>query len=243
MLSEYFSIVKNALDVIEKQDVEEINHAVKVIASVVETGSIIHVFGCGHSHMMAEEMFYRAGGLAPVKPILIEELMLHHGGSQSSENERRNGYAETFMHKQDVRSDDVVIVASNSGRNPVPIDVARISREKGAFVIGVTSLKAAENQSSRHKEGCYLKDVVDLVLDNHVEPGDAVFINEPINLSYASTSSVIGMTLLNGIIAQVISNLIDKGIEPPVFKSGNVDGADEYNKQLIKKYRARIPQL
>ncbi|WP_377887244.1 SIS domain-containing protein [Alkalihalobacillus sp. R86527] len=243
MLSEYFAEIKHALDVIENDERQTIDQAVKVMTEVVESGNIIHVFGCGHSHMMAEEMFYRAGGLAPVRPILIEELMLHQGGSKSSKYERMNGFAETFMKEQDIRNGDVVIVVSNSGRNPVPVDVGRISKEKGAFVIGLTSLEASEDQPSRHKEGIYLKDAVDLVLDNHIKPGDTVFSLENRGFSYAPLSSVIGMALLNGIVAQVIDRMIAGGKEPPVFRSGNIDGSDSHNKKLIDDYQARISLL
>lgn len=243
MLSEYFAEIKHALDVIEKDERKKIDQAIKVITEVVESGNIIHVFGCGHSHMMAEEMFYRAGGLAAVRPILIEELMLHQGGSKSSEYERMTGFADTFMQEQDIRNGDAVIVVSNSGRNPVPIDVGRISKEKGAFVIGLTSLGASEDQPSRHKEGLYLKDTVDLVLDNHIKPGDAVFSVESRGFSYAPLSSVIGMSLLNGIVAQVIDELVASGEEPPVFRSGNIDGSDLHNKKLIDAYQERISLL
>ena len=103
---------------------------------------IVHVFGCGHSHMLGEEVFYRAGGLAPVRVIFHEPAMLHEGAVTSSAIERKNDYAVTFMKEEDIRPTDVVIVVSTSGKNPVPIDVALYAKQQGADVIGIGSSNA-----------------------------------------------------------------------------------------------------
>ncbi|MBN8208831.1 SIS domain-containing protein [Bacillus sp. NTK071] len=243
MINEYLSNVKDALEVIEKAETNAINRAAEVIADSIEKGSILHVFGCGHSHMMSEEVFYRAGGLVPIHPIFVENLMLHKGGTRSTLFERKNGYAEAFMPEQDIRQGDVVIVVSTSGRNPVPIDVARISKEKGAFVIGLTSRQASVGQPSRHQKGQYLYEMVDLVLDNHVKQGDAVMHDEEHNISFGSISGILGLTMMNTIVVEAINKLIQRGIDPPIFNSGNIDGSDESNKALIKRYKDRIPLL
>ncbi|WP_283153231.1 SIS domain-containing protein [Guptibacillus hwajinpoensis] len=243
MFHDYFNKIRTSLQVIEEKEAVSIERAAVALADSIENGKIIHVFGCGHSHMMAEEVFYRAGGLVPVRPIFIEDLMLHRGGTRSSALERTNGLAREFMADQDIQKGDVVIVVSTSGRNPVPIDVALLSKERGAYVIGLTSRKASNGQSSRHKEGKYLYDVVDQVIDNHVEVGDAVIQDTENQVSFGSISTVIGMGILNGITVETIHQLIERGITPPVFKSGNVDGSDESNQALIERYKSRIPLL
>ncbi|PFG15408.1 SIS domain-containing protein [Bacillus sp. es.036] len=243
MFSEYFNHINQALQVIEEQEVSAIKRASSAVATSIENGQIVHVFGCGHSHMMAEEVFYRAGGLAPIRPILIEDLMLHRGGLRSSALERTNDLAKEFMAHQDIQRGDVVIVVSTSGRNPVPIDVALLSKERGAYVIGVTSRKASIGQTSRHHSGKYLYEMVDLVIDHQVPSGDATMHNEKNQISFGSTSTILGMAVMNGITVEAIQQLIERGIHPPVFKSGNVDGSDEWNQTLIKKYKSRIPLL
>ncbi|MGA9289578.1 MAG: SIS domain-containing protein [Anaerobacillus sp.] len=243
MFRDYFTKIRTALQVIEEQEEASIKRAASAVSTSIEQGKIVHVFGCGHSHMMAEEVFYRAGGLVPIRPILIEDLMLHRGGTRSSALERTNDLAEGFMANQDIQKGDVVIVVSTSGRNPVPVDVALLSKERGAYVIGLTSRTASIGQPSRQKEGLYLYEAVDLVIDNHVEPGDAV-MQDPENLiSFGSTSTVIGMGIMNAITVEAIHQLIERGIDPPVLKSGNVDGSDESNRVLIEKYKSRIPLL
>ncbi|TKD67704.1 SIS domain-containing protein [Pseudalkalibacillus hwajinpoensis] len=243
MFKEYVSIVKDSLEIIEKEEASAMNLAAEEIANSIVKDRIIHVFGCGHSHMMSEEVFYRSGGLVPIHPIFVEDLMLHKGGTRSTLFERMNGYVEDFMTEQDIRKGDVVIVVSTSGRNPVPVDVARVSKEKGAYVIGLTSRQASVGQPSRHEKGRYLYEVVDLVLDNHVTQGDAVMHDEKHNISFGSISGILGLTIMNAIVVEAIQKLIQRGIEPPVFKSGNIDGSDELNKALINRYKDRIPLL
>lgn len=133
MLSEYFKRVQERFELVENQEGPAMLVAGEKVADAIQAGGIIQLFGCGHSHLLTEEVFYRAGGLVPVKPIFVEPLMLHEGAIQSSQLERKNGYALEFLQEQDFRSGDVVFVISTSGRNPVPVDVALAAREKGGF--------------------------------------------------------------------------------------------------------------
>jgi uncharacterized phosphosugar-binding protein len=85
--------------------------------------------------MLAEELFYRAGGLASINPIFVEGLMLHNGAVRSSSLERQNGYADSFMAGIDIRKEDVVIVVSTSGINPVLVDVVLWAKNYGVRII------------------------------------------------------------------------------------------------------------
>lgn len=243
MLTTYFDNVHEMLQLVENHEKEVMVQAAEKVAAAIQNGGIVQLFGCGHSHILTEEVFYRAGGLVPVKPILIEPLMLHEGAVRSSVLERRNDYAAELAGQQDFRPEDVVFVLSTSGRNPVPIDFALAARSKGAFVIGLTSLAYANSQSSRHSNGGHLHDAVDLVIDNHAVAGDAVLNAENVKVSFAPTSTVVGAAILNAIFAEAIQRMADNGFEPPVFLSGNIDGADSHNKELIDKYRERISAL
>lgn len=243
MLHEYVEQIRRSLDQIEEREAERIRQAARKTAETIMQGGVIHLFGCGHSHILTEEVFYRAGGLAPIHPILVEPLMLHEGAVRSSELERQNGLAASFMHNQDIRPGEVMIVLSTSGRNPVPVDVVQIAKAKGAYTIGITSLQYSQSQPSRHVSGKHLYDAVDLVIDNHAVKGDAVLSYPGVPVPFAPTSTVIGAVILNGIFAEAIVMMTDQGYEPPVFLSGNIDGADERNRQLIAHYRDRISLL
>lgn len=243
MLAMYFDKVYEMLQLVENQEKEAMEKAARKVATAIQNGGIVQLFGCGHSHILTEEVFYRAGGLVPVKPILIEPLMLHEGAVRSSVLERRNDYGAELASQQDFRPEDVVFVLSTSGRNPVPIDFALAARSKGAFVIGLTSLAYANSQPSRHSNGTHLHGAVDLVIDNHAVAGDAVLSADSVQVPFGPTSTVVGAAILNAIFAEAIQGMADNGFKPPVFLSGNIDGADSHNKELIEKYRGRIPAL
>lgn len=243
MLSAYFERAKERLDLVEKNESERLKQAAQKVADVIQAGGIIQLFGCGHSHILTEEVFYRAGGLVPIKPIFVEPLMLHEGAVRSSQLERKNGFADTFLEDQDFRPEDVVFVLSTSGRNPVPVDVAEAARKKGAFVIGITSKEYSQSQTSRHVSGNYLFDSVDLVIDNYSVVGDAVLNYDKVKVPFGPTSTVVGAVILNAIFAEAIQLMADNGFEPPIFLSGNVDGADKHNQLLIDQYRERIELL
>lgn len=137
----------------------------------------------------------------------------------------------------------MVFVLSTSGRNPVPVDVALHAKEKGAFVIGITSLEYSQSQPSRHKSGKHLYNSVDLVIDNQSVKGDAALSYEKVAVPFGPTSTVVGAVILNAVLAEAIKIMADNDFEPPVFLSGNIDGADNHNNQLVEKYRRRIPLL
>jgi uncharacterized phosphosugar-binding protein len=243
MLTTFFKKSIERLELVDKNEKDNLLAAAKKVAEAIENGGIIQLFGCGHSHILTEEVFYRAGGLVPIKPILIEPLMLHEGALRSSKLERENDCAEGFMENQDIQPGDVVFAISTSGRNPVPVDVALLSKEKGAYVIGITSLEYSQSQPSRHKSGKHLYNSVDLVIDNHSVKGDAILSHEKVAVPFGPTSTVVGTVILNAIFAEAIKIMAENGFEPPVFLSGNIDGSDDHNKQLIEKYQKRIPLL
>ncbi|CAH0291343.1 hypothetical protein SRABI96_04275 [Peribacillus sp. Bi96] len=240
-MNSYFEEVQALLSTVVEQEKHSIKEAVKHISKAILSDGVIHLFGSGHSHILTEEVFYRSGGLAAIHPIFVEDLMLFKGASRSSQLERQNDLSEKFMLDEDIRPGDVCIVISSSGVNPVPIDVAIIAKEKGAFVIGLTSPEYANSCPSRHKKKLYLHDVVDLVIDNHISKGDTLLKSN--NISFGSGSTVTGAVLLNMIFTQVIEAIIETGVTPPVFLSSNIEGADEHNQQLIAKYKTRIPEL
>ncbi|MFL1676880.1 SIS domain-containing protein [Paenibacillus dendritiformis] len=243
MLHTYLNHIHDMLHRIEQQEANAISLAATKTAESIMNGGIIHLFGCGHSHILTEEVFYRAGGLVPIRPIFVEKLMLHEGAVRSSELERQNGLAETFMEDQNIRPGEVMFVLSTSGRNPVPVDAALIAKAKGAFTIGITSLAYSQSQPSRHRSGKHLSDAVDLVIDNYAVKGDAILTHPDVPVPFTPTSTVTGAAILNAILAEAIVRMAEQGYNPPVFLSGNIDGADEHNNALIERYRERIPLL
>ncbi|SES00806.1 SIS domain-containing protein [Salisediminibacterium halotolerans] len=243
MLTNYISSAQEKLERLKNEQPENFSGLGEKLADAIDNGGIIHIFGAGHSHILAEEVFYRAGGLVPVSPILHEPLMLHEGALRSSDFERKNDYADTFMEQADIRPEDVLIVSSTSGRNPVPVDAALYAKNKGAYVVGITSLVYSASQSSRHQDGYKLTDVVDTAIDNYSEAGDAALTHPDVDVPFGPTSTLIGVAIMQSLMAETIRALAVRGETAPVLKSGNIDGADERNRQLIEAYKERIPLL
>jgi uncharacterized phosphosugar-binding protein len=243
MIDRYFQKVTELLELVLKNEKENIKKAAYAVSEAIQKGGIIQLFGCGHSHILAEEVFYRAGGLVPIKPIFVEPLMLHEGAVRSSMLERENNFAQEFIAEEEIRPEDVFFVFSTSGRNPVPIDVALTAKNKGAYTIVITSLEYSMSQPSRHQSGKLLYEIADLVINNHSVKGDAILSHESVSVPFSPTSTVVGSTILNAIFAEAIVLMAKNGFEPPIFLSGNIEGADDHNNKIIEKYKDRIPIL
>ena len=229
----------------EASDAERpaIEAAASAIADCVQRGGMLHTFGTGHSHLLAEEVFYRAGGLARVNPILEPELMLHVGAVASTAHERRSGYAAEILERHPMSLGDVVVVASNSGGNTVTVELAQLARERGATVVALTSVRHATSPASRESSGPRLHELADVVLDNHGVPGDAVLHLPGLDSAVAPTSTVVGAALLQAVVAETVAILVERGVDPEVFRSANTAGGDEANAVLVARYATRVEAL
>lgn len=241
-LDSYFTVVQSLLDEIYKTQKSNMEKAAKVCSECIQNDGIIHVFGCGHSHMLAEEVFDRAGGLVPVNAILEPGLMLHTGARKSSGLERMEGYARLIFNNYNIEPNDVIFVASTSGINPVPIEMAMTASEKGIKVIGITSSSYFDSKS-RHKSGKLLYQVVDFYIDNRVPKGDASLSVENTNVKTAPVSTIAGVYILNSVLAQTVEFLAQKGVKPLVYVSGNIEKADDAEDLCLDKYINRLKHL
>ncbi len=206
-------------------------------------GGWLYAFGTGHSHMLAEEIFYRAGGLARAVPILDPRLMLHEEAIQATYNEREEGCACKILDRYAVNPGDVLIVASNSGRNAVPIEMAMEGRARGLKVIAITNLAHSRAWPSRHPSGKSLADLAELVLDTCGVEGDALTLVEGYPYRVGSPSSASGMLLINLIVAAGVEAAVRLGYQPEVFISSNATGGDDHNHKLLEAAKTRNPHL
>jgi uncharacterized phosphosugar-binding protein len=239
----YLERVGAMIQQLRSEQLESINEAAELVAEVLRTDRLVHVFGTGHSHMLAEEGLYRAGGLAPVNAILEPGLMLHEGATASTEMERLPGYSRIVVKKHDFQPGDLLIVISNSGVNAVPVEMALLAKEAGMKVVAICSL--AYSRAAKLKPGvpARLYEVADLTLDNLGEPGDAVVEVDGDGLKVGPTSTVVGAALLNAIFVEAASLLAADGAELPVYRSSNMPGAPEHNRRLVDRFRGRVKHL
>ncbi len=207
--------------------------AAALVADALARGGTVHAFGTGHSHMLAEELYYRAGGLVRVKPILFEGLMLHAGAELSTSLERLPGVAAALLEQHPIDDGDVLVVASNSGGNAVVREMASLARARGIPVIAIVSRAHASSGTARAAGATNLQDVADVVIDNGGAPGDAAVAIDGFAQRVGPTSTVVGAAALNAIVAEAAERLVTRGIEPDVFLSSNVEGGDDVNARLL----------
>jgi uncharacterized phosphosugar-binding protein len=217
--------------------------AARAIADRLAAGGMIHTFGTGHSHMLAEEVFYRAGGLARVDPLLVDDLMLHRAAAASTELERRPGLAAELLEAHPVDRGDVLVVVSNSGGNAVAVELAQLVRARGVLVLAVTSLNHARSALARSVAGPRLHEVADIVLDTHGVPGDAIQPVPGLDTLVGPTSTIVGAALLQALVVEAVATLVQRGVDPEVLSSSNTQGGDEHNAVLLARYRDRVRSL
>ena len=232
----YFAHAQTKIQEVLDHELPNIQKAADLVTESCKRGGRFYVFGSGHSHMIAEELYLRAGGLALVHGILPSELMLHGLTNKSTYLERLEGYAQALVELHRVDEKDTIMVISNSGRNAVPVDMCLAAKAKGAKVIAMTSMKHSADCTSRHSSGKKMYEIADVTIDNCAEKGDASFTVEGLDIPIGPTSTITGVVIAEALACQVIDNLVKAGIEPPVLRSANVDGGDAANKWIYEKY-------
>ncbi len=240
---EYFENLQKIIARIATEQLDNIEKAARAVADTIENGGRVHAFGTGHSHMLAEEIFYRAGGLVNVNPILETSLMLHESAAKSTELERLEGYGEILFDHHSINQKDILFLFSNSGRNGVAIELALIAGERGVKTVVITNMEHTMQGASRHSSGKKLFEAADIVIDNCGCHGDASMRIDEINRSVAPTSTAAGAAILNAIEARAVEIMVSEGFTPEVFSSSNVDGGDEINNAYIAKYKKEIKSL
>lgn len=235
---EYLHSVREVLGELEPR---QIDRAAALVSSSLGTGGLVHMFGTGHSLLLAVEVFFRAGGLVAVSPILDERLHFENGVVESTEFERTYSAAEELVRGAMFRAGDTGMVISNSGRNVLPIEIALRMRAAGMKVIALTNLNQSKPGTSLHSSGKLLFEVADAVLDNHCPVGDAAVAVPGISERMGPISTIAGSVLLHSVFIEAAAQLAGENQAPSVFRSVNVgNGSLDALRGLIAPYRDRI---
>jgi uncharacterized phosphosugar-binding protein len=235
----YLRHLSGLLERLEREQWPHIRSAATIIAETMAAGRTLHAFGSGHSHMLTEELFYRAGGFVRVRPILFEGLMLHASAPLSTSLERVPGLASAILDDHVVEAGDAMLIASNSGSNAVVTEMAREARRRGLRVMAITSLEHATSDAARQGSGPRLHELVDVAIDNGGMVGDAAIELEGLPSRVAPTSTVVGAAIANALVAEVCELLLAMGIVPEVFTSANVLGGDDANAEHLRRAAQR----
>ena len=242
LFEEYANITSSAIEAICQSQKDKIMAAAEIAARTIEADGLIYLFGCGHSGILSCEGFYRAGGLACVAPIFCEPLMLHEGAAESSRLEKQSGYAEQLKAKYRLEPRDMLICSSTSDKNAVPVEYAAYVASLGVPTVAICSsayfTQAVHNACDRH-----LHEVCSMYIDNMAPFGDACLRPEGFPEAMMPLSTITGAYILNSILAESARLALERGVDVPIYRSGNIPGGAEANQALIRRYSSRIPHL
>ena len=241
--SPYHDTIVALLDRIARSQGDALERAAQVIFASLRAGGVLHVFGSGHSHCLAEEAYHRAGGLVPVNAIQEVFLTPLTPPRVSGELERVSGLAARLLDGHVIRRGDVLLAVSNSGINPVSVEIADEGKRRGMTVIALTSVRHSQSVASRHPSGLRLLDRADVVLDNCGEPGDAAVSYPGLSWKVAPTSLLAGSYLINALVCRIVELFLACGLVPPIHVSANIPHGDEHNRTMEATYRGRIRGL
>ncbi|MFB4318826.1 sugar isomerase domain-containing protein [Actinomadura sp. 21ATH] len=231
--------VRALLDELDARSGTAIERAAELLLRSVEDDGIVHAAGAGHSLAMVFETFYRAGGLAPVRPLWDPSVLPLDDATRSTRAERRAGLGRALVERAAPAPPDVAVVFSTSGRNPYPVEIAEACAARGVPVIAVTSADASRAAAAR--SGSALADHATIVLDTAVPPGDVLHPAEAPRT--AAVSTVLGAYTWSRVLAALDDLAAARGVTLPCWTSANVPGGDEANAALLARYGDRIPEL
>ncbi|MHA6688834.1 sugar isomerase domain-containing protein [Devosia sp. A449] len=244
----YFNDVTALMQRILIEERDPLDRAAARVADQIAADRLVHVYGPGgHSNLASQEIFFRAGGLMHVSAILDEGTLLSGGALRSMAIERTPGYGKVVINDQRLGPDDLLILVNAYGINAALIDSALEAKRRGVFIIGVNSHnhanQSAKEHPARHPTKQNLQDLVDIAIDCKVPIGDAI-VNVPgMREKIGAVSTFANAFALNNLVIRAVAKLVERGIEPPVWRSGNAPGGDEANADFIANFAGRVRKL
>lgn len=241
----YYDEILKIIGEIRKTERGQILKAARMVADQVKRDKKVFVFGPGgHSNLAAMEVFFRAGGLMHIDAMLNQDTMLSSGALKSMQAERLPGYGRIVVEDYGIGEGDLLWIVNAYGINSATIDAALTARERGAKVIGVSSREHAKacprDHAARHPLKLNLHDIVDCAVDCKVKLGDATLEIGGFPQKIGALSTYANAYVMNCIVIEAINMLVNEGINPPVWRSGNCPGGDDWNSQFIERFKGRI---
>ncbi|MDO5566317.1 MAG: SIS domain-containing protein [Planctomycetia bacterium] len=249
--SKDFGYLESTLAVIrrvEKEQQENIEKAAALMTDAIANDRLIHVYGGGgHTTLVMGEMFFRAGGLANINPIMETGLSVFNQAIKYLELERCVNYGRSIMKYFKLKPDDVLIIFHNIGINPATIDAAMEAKEAGAKIIAVSSSywqnEMPPEHFIRHPNKKNLFELADVCIDDYNRVGDCAVTVPGFDTPIAPNSNMVDFYIAHRLEIETVRQCVERGIEPPVWRSANAPGGDEFNAKYVKKYQPRVKML
>ena len=241
-IDSYFAAIQGLQTRVIAGQQERLQQVAAAMVTTIEANGRLFTFGTGHSHLLAEEGHFRAGGLANVVPILQSGLMVHESATLSGRLEQMTGIARPLLDRYQPCPGEMLFIFSNSGVNVMPIEMAQAGKERGLLVVGVCSL-AYSRVAPLSAAGYRLDEVSDYLIDNGGEPGDSLVAMPGTSWRVGPSSTVIGALLWNCLVTEVAFRLQARSAAVPVYISARMPGAAEHNAPLVQQWQPRNPHM
>ena len=244
----YYKAILENLELVNQTQSENIQKAGALMADAIANDRLISVYGGGgHTTLCMGEMFFRAGGLSCINPIMETGLSVFNQALKYLELERTVNYGSAIMKYYDLKKDDVLIVFHNIGINPATIDAVMEAKKNDVKIIAVSSSHWQNEMPAdhfiRHPSKTNLFDYADVCIDDFNPVGDAVVTVPGLDTPIAPVSNIVDFYIAHLLEIETVKQCIDRGITPPVWSSANTPGGDEKNAAYLEKYRPRIKML
>lgn len=244
----YYSQIIANLELVNKTQEPNIDAAASLMADAIADDRLIHIYGGGgHTTLPVGEMFFRAGGLANIDPVMEPALSVFNQALKYLELERTVNFGASIVKYYQLKPGDVMIIFHNIGINPATIDAAAEAKKDGAKIIAVSSShwqnEIPEDHFIRHPSKKNLFDFADVKIDDFNPVGDAAVKVPGFDTPIAPISNIVDFYIAHLLEIKTVAECVRRGITPPVWSSANVPGGDEKNAALIEKYRPRVKML
>ena len=251
MLNDFGYVEKafaNIKRVVDEQG-DNIKKAASLMADAIESDKLISVYGGGgHTTLVMGEMFFRAGGLCNINPIMETGLSVFNQALKYLELERCENYGRSIMKYYDLQENDLLIIFHNIGINAATIDAAMEAKERGVKIIAVSSSywqdEMPEEHFIRHSNKKNLFELADVCIDDFNPVGDSIVAIPGFDVPIAPVSNVVDFTIAHLLEIECIRICVqERGIKPPVWSSANTPGGDAKNAAYLEKYFSLVKSL
>lgn len=244
----YYPAVKENLERVEREQLANIKKAAELMFDAIKNDRLIHVYGGGgHTTLPVGEMFFRAGGLCNINPIMEPALSVFNQALKYLELERTENFGRAIVKYYDLKKDDLLIIFHNIGINPATIDAADEAKKRGVRIVAVSSSywqkEIPQGFAIRHSSGKNLFDFADVCIDDYNPVGDTAVKFDSFDTPIAPVSNIVDFYIAHRLEIETVALCLERGVEPPVWKSANVPGGDEANRRYIEKYKPRVKML
>ena len=245
---DFLDKAESLLEKVRAEQAANVSKATDLMVEAIKKDELIHVYGGGgHTTLVMGEMFFRAGGLANINPIMETSLSVFNQALKYLELERTENYGASIVKYYKVQPGEVFIIFHNIGINPATIDAAMEAKRCGAKLIAISSShwqnEMPKDHFIRHSNKKNLFDFADVCIDDYNPVGDALIRIPGFDRSFGPVSNSVDFYIAHWLEIETISKCIAQGITPPVWSSANEPGGDEINAAYLKKYFNRVKCL